>query len=220
MRTIGGVSPPLAVTMSAALEPLTLGEFLTWEPAQPGRYEFDGVQPVAMTGGSRPHARVCARLVAALVNRVHLPCEAYGADLKVQTTGRIRYPDAFSCPPMAPNLGRRARAHIDQDVWVLFGDQHAAARSSTPRHVRSRSRRPDCAADAASRRPRHPPRAFPSINRRMHQIRHPIQPRRMPRIRRNEIGQIRERHPAGRIGPGIRRPNSPMPEHRRRPDRA
>jgi Uma2 family endonuclease len=80
--------------MSAALKPLTLDEFLAWERAQPARYEFDGVQPVAMTGGSRPHARVGARLVAALVNRVQPPCEAYGPDLKVQTTGRIRYPDA------------------------------------------------------------------------------------------------------------------------------
>ena len=68
--------------MNVALrKPLTLEEFLAWEEGQELRYEFDGFQPVAMTGGSRPHARVCARLVAALVNRVHLPCEAYGADL-------------------------------------------------------------------------------------------------------------------------------------------
>ncbi len=52
------------------------------------------MQPVAMTGGSRPHARVGARLVAALINRVQPPCEAFGPDLKVLTTGRIRYPDA------------------------------------------------------------------------------------------------------------------------------
>ncbi len=80
--------------MSVALKPLTLEKFLVWERAQPARYEFDGVQPVAMTGGSRPHARVGAKLVAALINRIHSPCEAFGRDLKVQTTGRIRYPDA------------------------------------------------------------------------------------------------------------------------------
>jgi Uma2 family endonuclease len=80
--------------MSAALKPLTLDEFLAWERSQPERHEFDGVQPVAMTGGSRPHARVTARLVAALINRVQPPCEAFGPDLKVLTTGRIRYPDA------------------------------------------------------------------------------------------------------------------------------
>ena len=80
--------------MSAALKPLTLDEFLAWERSQPARYEFDGVQPVAMTGGSPPNARVDARLVAALINRVHPPCEAFGPDLKVLTTGPIRYPDA------------------------------------------------------------------------------------------------------------------------------
>ena len=37
--------------MSASLRPLTLGEFLAWESEQDGRYEFDGIQPVAMTGG-------------------------------------------------------------------------------------------------------------------------------------------------------------------------
>jgi Uma2 family endonuclease len=80
--------------MSAAQKPLTLDEFLVWERSQPARYEFDGVQPVAMTGGSRPRGRVGARLVATLVNRVHPPCEAFGPDMKVLTTGRIRYPDA------------------------------------------------------------------------------------------------------------------------------
>lgn len=80
--------------MSAALKPLTVEEFLAWERSQPARYEFDGVQPVAMTGGSRAHSRVATRLVIALGNRVRPPCEPFGSDLKVPTTGRIRYPDA------------------------------------------------------------------------------------------------------------------------------
>jgi Uma2 family endonuclease len=73
---------------------VTLSEFLTWERIQPERYEFDGVQPVAVTGGSRAHSRVGTRLLVALGNRVQPPCEAFGPDLKVLTTGRIRYPDA------------------------------------------------------------------------------------------------------------------------------
>ncbi len=80
--------------MSAALKPLTLDEFLAWERDQPARYEFDGVQPVAMTGGSRAQSRVGTRLVIALGSRLQPPCEAFGPDLKVLTTGRIRYPDA------------------------------------------------------------------------------------------------------------------------------
>jgi Uma2 family endonuclease len=80
--------------MSASLKPLTLDEFLDWERSQQERHEFDGIQPVAMTGGSRPHSRVGTRLVVALANSVTPPCEAFGPDLKVITKGRVRYPDA------------------------------------------------------------------------------------------------------------------------------
>ena len=80
--------------MSASLKPLTVDEFLAWERSQPARYEFDGIQPIAMTGGSVPHVRVITRLTAALVNRVRPPCEAFGPELKVLTGGRVRYPDA------------------------------------------------------------------------------------------------------------------------------
>jgi Uma2 family endonuclease len=80
--------------MSASLKPLTLAEFLEWERSQPERYEFDGIQPVAMTGGSRAHSLIATRLAAALVFHVKPPCEAHGPELKVITTGRVRYPDA------------------------------------------------------------------------------------------------------------------------------
>src|SRR5215213_9362210 len=80
--------------MSASLKPLTLDEYLDWERAQPERYEFDGTQPVAMTGGSVAHARVVRRLVTALSARLRPGCEAFAGDLKVLTAGRARYPDA------------------------------------------------------------------------------------------------------------------------------
>jgi Uma2 family endonuclease len=79
---------------SASLRPLTVDEFLAWERSQPLRHEFDGIQPVAMIGGSVPHVRVITRLTATLVNRVQPPCEAFGPELKVLTPGRVRYPDA------------------------------------------------------------------------------------------------------------------------------
>ncbi len=86
--------------MSASLKPLTLEEFLDWERSQEPRYEFDGIQPVAMTGGSRPHSRIGTRLLAALLGRVQPPCEVFGPDLKVITTGRARYPDgSVVCGP-------------------------------------------------------------------------------------------------------------------------
>jgi Uma2 family endonuclease len=80
--------------MSASLRPLLLEEFLDWEQGQAERYEFDGVQPVAMTGGSVAHARLVRRLLLALASRLPARCEAFGGDLKVVTSGRARYPDA------------------------------------------------------------------------------------------------------------------------------
>ncbi len=59
--------------MSASLQPLTLEEFLGWERAQELRYEFDGIQPVAMTGGSRAHSLLATRLAPALVFQVKPP---------------------------------------------------------------------------------------------------------------------------------------------------
>ena len=80
--------------MGASLKPLTVDEFLAWERAEPLRYEFDGIQPIAMTGGSRNHARTQTRLVIALGIRVSPPCEVFGSELKVVTANRVRYPDA------------------------------------------------------------------------------------------------------------------------------
>src|SRR5689334_8942910 len=90
--------------MSASLRPLTLAEFLDWERAQTERYEFDGIQPVAMTGGSVAHARVIRRLVMALGVRLRTGCEAFAGDLKVLTGGRARYPDvSIVCGPVNPH---------------------------------------------------------------------------------------------------------------------
>ena len=81
--------------MSAALRALTTEEFLAWERAQPERYEFDGIQPIGMTGGSSRHAVVGGRLIGALSARLQPPCEVLTNELKVLTPGgRVRYPDA------------------------------------------------------------------------------------------------------------------------------
>ncbi len=82
--------------MSASLRVLTTEEFLAWERVQPERHEFDGIQPVAMTGGTPAHARTAARLIVALGTRLKPPCEVFTGDLKVLTSSgtRVRYPDA------------------------------------------------------------------------------------------------------------------------------
>jgi Uma2 family endonuclease len=76
--------------------PMTLDAFLEWEDRQPIRYEFDGVQPIAMTGGTWAHAVIQGNLALALKTRLRgKPCQYIGNDLKIEVAGRIRYPDGF-----------------------------------------------------------------------------------------------------------------------------
>ena len=82
---------------------MTLAEFLEWEERQPLRYEFDGVGPVAMVGGTAGHADIQANLAAALRTRLRgKPCRFYGSDLKFQVAdGQVRYPDGMVvCSPI------------------------------------------------------------------------------------------------------------------------
>jgi Uma2 family endonuclease len=91
--------------MSAVLQrPMTLADFLDWEERQELRYEFDGFQPVAMTGGTAAHETICGTLRALLYQRPGgKPCRPWGPNSKVVVKGRIRYPDAFvNCTPVPP----------------------------------------------------------------------------------------------------------------------
>jgi Uma2 family endonuclease len=83
--------------MSASLrQPITVAEFLAWEERQEFRWEFDGFQPVAMTGGTFAHEVIGGNIRNALQNRLQGgPCRVLGPTLKIEVAGRIRYPDAF-----------------------------------------------------------------------------------------------------------------------------
>ena len=78
-------------------KPMSRETFFDWAEAQDERYEFDGEQPVLMTGGSRDHHRLSARLLALLVAQLDKDTfEALGPDAGVGTIGvRVRYPDAL-----------------------------------------------------------------------------------------------------------------------------
>lgn len=98
--------------MSASLKPLTVEEFLAWERSQPVRYEFDGTQPIAMTGGTIAADRVARRLLSALERRLRPPCEAFGENVKVLAAGRVRYPDVkVACGSFDPSAD-----HVDPVV--------------------------------------------------------------------------------------------------------
>ncbi len=76
---------------------MTREHFLRWAEGQDVRHEFDGFQPVAMTGGSRNHSRIIQNITFALRSRLEgSGCETLGQDAGVATIGdAVRYPDAL-----------------------------------------------------------------------------------------------------------------------------
>jgi Uma2 family endonuclease len=75
----------------------TQDEFFAWAESQDHRYEFDGVQPVAMTGGTVNSGIVLRNLHGALYVRLRGGgCQAHGPDNGVATVGKtVRYPDGL-----------------------------------------------------------------------------------------------------------------------------
>ena len=111
----------------------TIVEFLQWEEQQALRYEFDGFQPVAMTGGTAAHADIQANLAASLRTRLRgKPCKFYGSDLKIEVAGHVRYPDGFVvCSPVA------GKSTIVTDPVVIF-EILSPSTSSTDRILKNR----------------------------------------------------------------------------------
>lgn len=95
---------------------MSLAEFLDWEERQELRYEFDGFQPVATTGGTLGHETISYRLPTLLMLRLEgKPCRPWGPTTKIEVQGRIRYPHAHvSCTPFAPG------ATIVPEPFVVF----------------------------------------------------------------------------------------------------
>jgi Uma2 family endonuclease len=83
----------------------TQERFFSWAESQDIRYEFDGIRPVAMTGGSVAHSRLTRNLNFALNSRLRgKPCEPMGPDAGVETVNKaVRYPDALVTCATAEN---------------------------------------------------------------------------------------------------------------------
>jgi Uma2 family endonuclease len=97
-------------------QPMTLTEFLVWEEWQEPRYEFDGFEPVAMTGGTIAHDQITFDLRMALATRLAgMPCRPLGPNVKIIVDRRVRYPDAMVvCRPASPT------ATVADDPVVVF----------------------------------------------------------------------------------------------------
>jgi Uma2 family endonuclease len=87
---------------------MTRDEFLTWADVPPARYEFDGFEPVAITGGTRDHSQICQNIYAALRLRLKgTGCSPLGPDAGVATIGdAVRYPDALVTCTKGPGADR------------------------------------------------------------------------------------------------------------------
>jgi Uma2 family endonuclease len=111
----------------------TVADFLQWEERQELRYEFDGFQPVAMTGGIVAHARIQANLAVFVGGRLRgTPCAFLGSHLKIEVAGRIRYPDGFVVCSSVANT-----ATVVTDPVVIF-EILSPSTSSTDRILKNR----------------------------------------------------------------------------------
>ena len=84
--------------MNIALpKPWTQERFFPWAEAQDIRYEFDGLQPVAMTGCNARHSALTINLLTALSAKLQgAPCRLLGPDAGVETVNKaVRYPAAL-----------------------------------------------------------------------------------------------------------------------------
>lgn len=82
--------------MSTVLtEPWTLDDFLAWERQQDRPFEWDGVNVIAMTGGSFRHGAVVGNIYASLHRQAGDQCRAFVENIKVATATSVRYPDVL-----------------------------------------------------------------------------------------------------------------------------
>lgn len=84
--------------MNVALRrPMTIEDFLDWVEGQSDRFEFNGFEPVAMTGGTNNHGIISGNIYVALRQRlIGRACRPMNADSGGVATvgGQVRFPDA------------------------------------------------------------------------------------------------------------------------------
>jgi Uma2 family endonuclease len=96
---------------------MTREQFFQWAQAQDAPYEFDGFQPVAMTGGNLRHNLMHFNLHTALRQRLKgTGCLPLGAGAGVATIGdAVRYPDGLvTCTPITGD------EYVTPNVVVVF----------------------------------------------------------------------------------------------------
>jgi Uma2 family endonuclease len=86
---------------------MTREQFLDWVERQEAPYEFDGFEPVAMTGGNRNHSRTCQNLFLAVGQRLRGgACELLPEAGIATVANAVRYPDALITCRAGPGTDR------------------------------------------------------------------------------------------------------------------
>ena len=96
---------------------MTRDQFFDWAQTQDTRYEFDGFQPVAMTGRTLNHSQMTQNIHFALRTRLRGgPCRPLSPDAGVGTVGdAVRYPDAVVTCTKTPGT-----SHLVENPVVVF----------------------------------------------------------------------------------------------------
>lgn len=121
-------------------QPMTIAEYLEWEPLQELRYEYVNGAVIAMTGGTIPHNDIALNLYRALYPHVRSNgCRINVADVKVEVSSNspYHYPDVVvTCDPR-DITARKLIRHPKLIVEVLSPGTEAKDRGEKFAHYRS-----------------------------------------------------------------------------------
>jgi Uma2 family endonuclease len=96
-------------------EPWTVERFLAWEDQQEGKHEFDGVNIIEMTGGSRAHQQIVFNLIRALEDLIDPVRFDVVQEMRIGFGRKVRYPDVAVCAGPIAGTTKTLR-----DAIVLF----------------------------------------------------------------------------------------------------
>lgn len=115
---------------------MTREQFLDWVERQEAPFEFDGFEPVAMTGGTRMHARLCSKVLYELSKRLENTAFEVLPEAGVATlAGAVRYPDVLITQTPGPSSDR-----LMPGVTVVF-EVVSASSARIDRHIKLREYR-------------------------------------------------------------------------------
>lgn len=121
-------------------QPMTIAEYLAWEPLQERRYEYVNGAVIAMTGGTIPHNDIALNFYRALYPHVRSnACRINVADVKVEvsSTSPYYYPDVVvTCDPRDVTARKLIR-YPKLIVEVLSPGTEAKDRGEKFAHYRS-----------------------------------------------------------------------------------